>query len=283
MSPIEIEIDQGLLFLVVDHVGNNIHATVNATDIPLELNRFLFPQFRIRGKSSAQAELFGTLEQLQGNIQVHLNDFRVQEEALKKFSHLQGDLEVILGEKTSKIDANLMGLGDKPIIIHAELPATFSAFPTALNVDRDGDISAHFSAEGEIAHILQLMITDTTSITGRAIFDLGLAGSINSPNLQGTIEIINGSHESLETGAVFKDMHAVFRGNGKQLLLESLTALDPEIGSVSAKGYINLEVENHFPFDIEWNINNVNMIHLDYADARASGNLHHKGNSESSL
>lgn len=133
-------------------------------------------------------------------------------------------------------------------------------------------------AHGEIASILQLLFKDdNNAITGVAALTVETTQHKEGVQITGSIDVTDASYEFLSTGAVLKNIHAVFEGDDKQLILKQLSGSDGKEGLVTATGVLFFDPTTHFPFELSIDLKNTVIVHLDYARGIGSGFLTLKG------
>jgi hypothetical protein len=164
---------------------------------------------------------------------------------------------------------------------HRNVDGKFSIDASLSFDDPSTDWRAHISCDGEIAPILELLLdSDSNAISGMATLSAEVASKDENIGITATIDVVNASYELLRTGAVFKDIHAIFESDGKQLILKELNGIDGNGGIAKAEGSISLRAVDNYPFDLTINLDRVLGLHLDYARAQATGKLRLHGNTK---
>lgn len=281
LAPLTIEIGTGEIHGFFNLSEDRIKTTCQMHRIPLHvMNLLIFPAAKIEGLGSIDLSLYGSLDHLFGHVKTQLKEVRIQEDVFAKFPAMHANFEAELKENLFQSHGKIEGEGMHPVIVHAELPLHLSSSPFVITIDDQKPLKANIEAEGEIASILELLVTDTVSITGYAKTALKIAGSWNKPEIEGTLKIENGSYENLDTGAIFQKFSILIEGHQQELFLRELQATDGNCGWIKGSGKMLLDRSAHFPFEGELDIHNSTLVHLDYAQAAASGYLTFKGDAK---
>ena len=281
LAPIQLKVAEGTLNATANVTRNQIQAEVQTHDFPMQvLNLFAMPEAKIEGLASIDASLSGEFRHITGNIAAQFQDVRILEEVFAKFPPLQAQFLAKLNSDTFQGNGKIEGEGIYPLQIQANIPLQISLSPLVATLDPQKPLQATLDAEGEIASFLQLFVTDKVSVAGFAKAAFQLEGNWNKPLLNGTVSIVDGSYENLDTGAVFQNISLSIEGHNEDLLLKNLQASDGDRGSLKASGKMLLDYTLHFPFETQFEISHATLIHLDYAKADASGILHFNGNTK---
>lgn len=273
LSPLSINIGQGTLYTTVDYRFDQAHATTRFKEIPIEI--FYPPNFILpfTGILNGEAYLFGTPEELSGQMQMHLSQIKIQDDAFDQTPPFAANLTGNISKSGIACSVQLLGVTPKPVEMIAELPITFSLNPPSLNVDEKAPLSARLVAEGDIAPLLQLLVIETTTLTGKTSVTLNVTGTFENPHVSGTVAIANGTFESPNTGAFFHHLNARLEANDKTLVLQDFKAMDLNDGIVKGKGILELNREQGFPFTLNLNLTRIRLLNLDFVKSIASGDV----------
>lgn len=279
LSPLLLNIGKGTIYTTVDYKSDQAHTTTRVTHVPLEI--FYPPKFIIpfTGTLSGEAYLYGTPGKLTGQIQAHLSQVKILEEAFQQTSLIEASVSGTIGETHISCASKIIGVTAKPIEITAELPITASLNPPSIHVNETAPLTARIKAEGDIAPLLQLLVIDTSSLSGKTSVILAVSGSFNDPHVSGDIAITNGTFESSNTGAVYHHLNAHLEAHDKILILKEFTALDLSDGKVQGNGVLELKKELDFPFTLNVQLSGIRLLNLDFVKAMASGEVVFTGNS----
>ena len=276
LSPVIVQLGDGNLFASIDYTPQHMVLNWDVRQIPLQILRLINPNFLLTGSFNSEAKLYGDPSQLLGDMQFNLHEIKVDDTILK-MPTVEATFKTELQHGRLKASGNIFGIGTKPITLIGEIPFSLSLDPLIAVMDLEEPISAHVELQGEIAPILQLMIADTTSITGNAMSTLDVSGNLGNPQISGQIELRDGSFESLGSGAVLKNIYVKIQGEGHEFRIIEAHAEDGNEGTLQASGMVLLDPSQKFPFDFTYDFNKTTILHLDYAHAIASGKLNWKG------
>lgn len=258
----------------------NIAAQFKTNAFPSKLISLIYPELPLSGKTSFQGEINGTLHHPKGELQIQLHDLQVIEDVFASKPLISGDVFLHFDEKGVQIQSNLNGVGNTPLLVNGTLPYSFSLVPYQFEVNPDLPFQVSLKAEGELDPYLHLFYNDTTNLSAHAKISLQLSGKIDSPQIEGNIDLLNGTYESLSTGALYRDIQARLEGNGSKIILTHLYAVDNKQGHILATGQLLLNPAEKFPFDFQIIPSRIFIIDSDYIDISASGSLHLIGNTE---
>lgn len=283
LSPVFFTMGEGSLYSTLDFSPTSVHTTTRLRNIPLEAFFGRSASLPLAGSMNADAFLYGSPSKLLGQIQFKLSNVKVLEEAFAKLPGLQASFVVNLLDNAIESNAKISGVAETPIELDAQLPVTISLTPPSINVDHEKQLSSHIVANGEIAPLLQLFLTDTTILSGKTSVEVDITGTAEAPQIVGKASIDQGSFESPEFGSIFKNVQAKIEAAGKHLVLKEFTAADEKGGTVVGAGSMDLDFQKQFPFEISLQFVNARLLRLDYAKATASGNVVLKGNFKEGL
>lgn len=281
LSPVSLTIGQGSLYAAVDYKTDQAHATTRLHHVPLEIfypKKFILP---FTGTLSGEAYLFGTPGELTGKIQAQLAQIKILDDAFEHMPLFEATLSGTIETSHIAGSAQIAGVTPNPIEIQAELPIRTSLNPPSLHVDELAPISAHIKADGDIAPLLQLLVIETSSLSGKTSVALDITGTFKDPHVAGDIIVTNGAFESINTGAVFHHLNAHLQAHDKILVLNEFKALDLNDGVIQGNGVLDLKREEGFPFSLNLQLSKIRILNLDFVKAIASGEVVVTGNSHS--
>lgn len=276
LHPVSLTYDYIPFVFEGTHHPSYINYTLHGESIPLKWIAPLISQNAdfIEGKASITVSFYGPPNEPQGDISLILNDTKFTDHPIAKtLLPLQGDFKAHFEHNFLDINGEITGINHEPIRLKSRLPCFFSMDPWTFKIDHLHTFSVHIETEVEIADVMELVDDEEKSLTGLAHIALDVGYINDKPHVQGHMSIHNGSYENLDTGAVIKDVRAHFIGDGHKLLLTELKGVDTGSGKISGNGFIYLEPEKNFPFELNLKIHQAELLHLDYAHATGSGNL----------
>ncbi len=133
--------------------------------------------------------------------------------------------------------------------------------------------------------VFSAFLTNGDRINGVLTTDLGIHGTIEKPNLNGTLNINSGLYELSDYGTLIHDINLNMKAKGSDLVVTSLTAHDgnydsSEKGILTGKGSIHLKSWAVPYVDIGLDLKDFKIAQSDSFVGKASGSLYLKGEGE---
>ena len=282
LSGLHLQWGEGEIQADFDRTGKTISARFETNAVPSELFYFVAPDLALTGRASFQGYLQGSIDQPKGQLQVDLHNVQIVEEIFAQYPFLAGKLLMELDGEGIHLQSELTGIGRTPLLVSGSLPVQFSLNPYQLDVSQSLPFNLLVNAEGDLDPYLHLFIHDSTNLAGHAKIALSIGGKLQSPEVKGSIDLTEGSYESLNTGAFYHHIQAHLEGDGSKILLTEFSARDNKNGSLTATGTIALDPGKDFPFEFQIQPSRISFLDSDYASISASGPLSLSGNSKGS-
>jgi len=279
VTPIEIAVGDGDFYLDALATRTNLKSELRLEQFPAKfLSLFLPPELEMEGSVDLKMEMTGTHDDITGSMDLAIDDLELKDPTFKNFTTMQVNLHSVSEKGFFTFDGTVKEGGSTPFLAKGRMPLKFSLSPFQAVIDKEKPISVEMLVAGEVAPILDFFVTDTTNISGFAEINVTAQGTWERPEVDGKALISDGTFESLNTGAVFKDVEAIFMGDGEKLVLQKLQAKDGGDGKIVAKGLVTLDPKQKFPFELVVNLDRVVMIQQDYARVATSGEVAFLGN-----
>lgn len=281
LTPLHIKVGQGDLFARMDTTDAHLDGTVRANNIPLEIiSSALYPDLPATGTLTATGSIEGSPGDVEGRVKIHVNDALIHDRAFAKIPPMRGSLNCSLkgGTLYSSVDMRAGEL--EPLRGLCTIPARLALSPFHFDLNWFLPVHGHLDLEGDVTHLLQLVVANTTSVTGYVKGHLDLTGTLAKPKLRAHGNLIDGTFESLNTGAVMRNIQASVEAKEDLLSLKTLEATVGKSGKITASGKMLLDAEERFPFELMADITSAELIRLDYANATASGRIEFKGDAD---
>lgn len=278
MNSVHFRLGEGEFKTGLKLQNKHIEASCQGIQVPSELLHFVYPEAPLTGRASFEISLKGPLDQPNGSMKLWLHHIQITENIFAAYPSINGAMDIEIQHPDLSFEGVLYGIGKTPISAKGKLPLKLSLSPWMASIDKKAPFQVNLEAEGELDPYLHLFYNDSTNLAGDAKIALGLQGSLSAPQIQGAIDITNGSYESFKTGAIYKNIQARVEGDGTHLVLKHFSAQDIKHGSISATGSLVLDPVNHFPFEFQIQPTQIYILDSDYATMAASGMLQLKGN-----
>lgn len=154
-------------------------------------------------------------------------------------------------------------------VFNSEPPITFSI---PLLLDPEGipmpDMNGPFKADvvwlGEIAPLWQMLRMPDRDLSGLALLNLHMGGSLKSPTFDGKVYVTAGQFEDRELGVILYDIKLEAQAASHKKFHLVLTASDGAKGKVGIEGNINPSLES--AFNLRGRVEHLAPIHRDDLD-----------------
>lgn len=283
LSPFALKIGQGTIHASIKYGSGSTDMSVRVQKIPFDLLRLIYPSILVDGMVSADIELEQTQSGVTGHLQVDLRDLDLLQNSLS--GPVNASFGANLHADVLSCKGQIRGMGPLPIDFTASLPFGVALAPPALEIDRNKSIAAHLAMQGKIESILELFLpTTSTTLTGDTQVNVDISGTLALPEVNGTVDLVNGTFELLDIGAGVKNVvgHAVIVGS--QVTVNSLNAVGKDgSGKLIGTGTATLNPEQGFPFVLDFQLNKISFVPFDYANATGSGNIRFKGSTQGAV
>lgn len=274
----KIELSDAVFEGTLMKTNENLDLEFATTPIPTELFHFVAPEFPLTGRVSIAGSINSTLSSPEGKMQMLLHNTQFTEEIFTQKPFMEGAINLSFNNKGIALQSSISGIGTSPVTVDGTIPLIVSLDPVDIHLNPNIPFGINVRAEGELDPYLHLFYNDVTNISGQTKIALRLSGQMNDPHIEGSIDLFNGTYESLDTGAMYHDIQARFEGSGSKILLKDFIAHDNKSGSITASGEIQVDKEKDFPFMINVNPKQIYVMESDYANIAISGPLIITGN-----
>jgi len=198
-----------------------------------------------------------------GQIRITGRQISVQEEGLPLNPPIDVTLNGSFSEEGLNLQGQLEGGFGKPLTLQAQLPVHVSLADPGVEVDQQAPIDGQLDWEGELGPLVDLLPVGEQRLTGTGVIDLSVAGTLDNPQVGGTVTIRNGRYENLETATVIENLTATLEGSNQRLVIRELSGTDGQNGRLSGSGAIDLAADPAPTVDIK-------LTMTDFAVARRS-------------
>lgn len=245
--------------------------SLNLAEASADLARVseLVPGLGLGGAFVASGQIDGTLAQPAGRINFEASNVRAVDMAPDQSFSATG--AVALSSDAVRLNVTGEGLGGSPLSIEGRVGlASNGAGPPTVAPNAPINVSVDWN--GPLAPIVALAPLDDHRLTGAAIVDLEVSGTVANPLLNGAIRFDNGAYESLEFGTTLTFERIEVLASGREIELTPFTAKAGG-GGISASAKATLDPAAGFPFSLEANLANARLAARDDVTANASGDI----------
>ncbi|MGE5196509.1 MAG: translocation/assembly module TamB domain-containing protein [Anaerolineae bacterium] len=281
LEPCQVKLKDGLLFIEanLDKTAAKVH--FKGDHVPLDLLSLWYPSFSFNGTSSVEAYLDASKENIQGRLSFILDHTDLHQLGKTAPLKAKGSLQAHLNQKTLQVHADLLASHDQFLDWKATLPIDYTLFPLTLRIDDQRTLSSELTMEGNLEEIFDFVDMGSHRMAGLLSCHLFLSKTFLAPSISGTIELQKGSYDNFYTGTALKEIQAKLLASNDELKIQSLVATDGQSGSLNAHGQLFLKPKDKFPYFIQADLLNLNMLRFDRVTSKFSGPLQLKGTSES--
>lgn len=254
-----------------DAALENDRIDLNLKQATADLGRLVafVPDLPASGQISATGRVQGPLGRPEGRIEIVGRDLTVVEHQEQHVFGLEGALA--LGGGALKIDLTGVGLGGDPIRVAGTLGLAASAGgPPAPGPDSPLDLRIDWT--GPLGPVVALAPLDDHRLTGTGAVDLQIRGTVDRPDVQGSIVLADGRYEHLEFGTALAFARIEVLAKGQSVELTPFTAKAGD-GTLSASANALMDGAQGYPFTLEANLANARLAARDDVTADASGEL----------
>ena len=221
----------------------------------------------LRGRVTGRVSLRGAGDDLSGSANMTLADLRSVDAA--EGLAVDGTLDARLMDNTLQLTARAVDADTVQATAELTLPVEASAAPLRLAINRTRPMSGDVSLSGQIQPIWDIFLGGEQRLAGQVEGRATVAGSINDPQIRGTLDVRQGSFRDTVTGVRLNDLTLAARFDGESAAVETFTANDGSGGTVSGSGRMNLEQGSSSSFTLD--LSSFRLIDNEIATADASG------------
>jgi hypothetical protein len=242
--------------------------------IPTELVDFWMPSYQILGTFSGEGEIHTRQSDLFADITLKSEAFTIGGSKEGRVCPLIGELEIHSSQNHMRASGQIKSQGGgEPLSWNVEMPLQFNPKPFSLTIDTEKPVCGKASGSCDITPFFSPFLQEDRTVEGLVTLDATLAGTLAHPLFSGHIAWHEGKLDVLPTGGVFSGIELEGKFSDSRLHIQKLHATDESKGKVSALGYIELSGARHFPFALEIEASDMEVIRRDFASSRASGKI----------
>ncbi|MGI9493715.1 MAG: translocation/assembly module TamB domain-containing protein, partial [Geminicoccaceae bacterium] len=225
------------------------------------------------GTASADIDLGGTVDRPRIEAVVNLKD--VQTHQITDADLPPADIEFRADLKEGRLDTSLSatGLTEREITASAALPMTLSLRPFDLDLPEDGRIEGAAKATISLTRLGDLLALDGQILRGDVSADLTLAGTIETPLVEGSIGLENGAYENIFSGTELRDIQLEAIASSTRIAVDRLTAKTNDAGTIEGSGWIDLDPAADFPLSLSLSMDQAELLSRDDIEGTISGDI----------
>ena len=283
VSNFSIDVAAGHLDARIDLTKNTSLIKAKADDFPLEFITLPLPHISMEGLGSLDIDLVSWENNLQGSCNVSLKRAMLLQEKGSESLTTKGSLQVHLASNRAQVHGELKATDGQFFNFFTSAPILYSHFPFKVSIDPDKPLSGEVTAEGKLEDLFNFINIGAHRIEGWLCANLYLSKTLSNPLLEGELELQNGLYENYYTGTYLEKIKATARAHRKTISFYDLEANDHGGGSVQARGALELNPEEEFPFTITAQLDQLHLVSFDTMSGDFNGELTISGNSHGAL
>lgn len=224
----------------------------------------------LAGKVQAKLDLAGSPRAPVATLAVDVRQLALDPAAKAK---TDATLEAKLGNGRLDADLRASGLGSAPLAARATLPVTFGLRPFAFAMDQGASLTGGVVGPVDLGRAASFAALEGIQLQGVLQLAIDLAGSLDRPQVGGTLALAGGSVQDVTSGFVLRNMKLRVRGAGDRLLLEEFGGTDPTGGTLAGAGNVGLLPGGGMSFDVAVNANRARVLENELGTIVLSGEV----------
>ena len=179
-------------------------------------------------------------------------------------------LDASLGADGLGADGTIEGLADRPLTLQARVPLRLALQPFAFALPKDAALSARIDGPVDLERVAALAALDGQRLAGTVAVDLGVAGTLARPALDGSVRLPDGAIDDVTSGVALRRIGLDLVASGQTVRIERLTARDRYKGTLDGSGQVAL-VDGAPKVDVTLATEQLRVLDSDLGRAELSG------------
>ena len=279
LDNLDLNVAAGSLKGKVLLANQKVQAGIDVQRVPLTVVNMFSPQ-GLAGRLNGRLDISGNPKSPRVNSSWNISGLKSRLGDQGTIQPADVDLGVDMVEGRLSATARIKGWGPEPGQVRISLPAILSLQPFKFQTSAEGRLDGRLSARIDLGMLPHILALDDQVINGLIGLDFSLSGTLDRPQITGDARITEGRYENVRIGAILKDIQAHLTAEGPTVKLVELTATDGASGRLEASGGIVLEGKKKSPYQVRFELKEMNLIRQDLIDAGFSGWLAVEGDTE---
>lgn len=257
--------------------GSELDAEVTWRDLSPAL---LLPKLssEVSGLAQGQVVLRGTAEAPQLEAMLKVQDLRFQRSAASfDLAPAAVQAEMKVGDHRVVFRVEGSGWTEKPLLLEGELPVRWTARPWSLVFPRDEPGRGSLHGVFDLSRVERIVDLHGARVRGQLEGELNVAGTRDTPVVQGRVTVRHGSLDLPASGTSLRDIEVVLEGDERRLTVREATARDSGAGRLEASGHAVFDPERKFPLDLTLNLTQAELWRQGRSRAVINGELAVRG------
>ncbi|MDA0690429.1 MAG: translocation/assembly module TamB domain-containing protein [Nitrospinae bacterium] len=248
---------------------------------PLNIVNQLVPGLGVHGDLKGKAVFDGNFENPKGNLKFSVTQLKFDQATKQGLAPATVDLQGTWEKGLTKVDLNFTQPSVGEFKANGEIPLVMVNDPTGISIPAKAPLKG--SAKGQLGlDILNdILVASGNQIRGKVDLAVQAGGTIDAPQVAGTVKFLDGEFENLKLGTSLKSIEILTSFDRNQFILDSLSARTPKDGTIFAKGTIKKSGEDDFIADLKLNTKSAQLVAIDTITSQVTSDLHLLGSIKS--
>lgn len=268
LAPVDIAVDRGSVTAEGRLQGERLTASLRLEGFPAALAQIVKPDLKPEGRIGADLRLSGPLAAVEGMLTLRAEGLR----ATPDLPRISSEIRASLVGRRLTVDGQMTGMGDAPLVLKGELPLVLGLRPFAVDAPPDGPVNAALSGPVNLRRVLALVLPVDDQITGTAMIQAALTGTVAAPQASGSITLAGGRYVNVASEAVVTDLSLAIIAQGRNLALQGGGG-DGSGGTLALTGRVDLDPKANFPLSATLSMRDFRAARRDDARARLTADL----------
>lgn len=261
VSGLVIAADQGRVGLS-GTIGERLDLALDIRNLPLQIAEIAVPNLGIVGIVNGDASIKGEASNPTGAYDLRVAGLATPETRQAGLPPLTVTAKGRIADQRATIDADVAAGRFGTLKVSGHIP-----------LDMTDELSLRIAGRADLAVANAFLSVAGRRVTGAAIIDLSVAGTIGEPQVQGNVAVSGGSFVDSLQGIRLNDIAGRFAARGQTLTIESLSARTPNGGSLAAQGRVGIDPAAGMPADIRITASRAQLVSNETVDASADMDL----------
>lgn len=268
LAPAEIAVDRGSVTAEGRLEGDRVRASFRLDGFPAALVQIVKPDLKPEGRIGADLRLSGSLSAVEGALTLRADGLR----ATPDLPRISAEIRATLAGQRLNVDGQMTGMGDAPLVLRGDLPLVLGLRPFAVEAPPDGRVNATLSGPVNLRRVLALVLPVDDQITGTAMIQAGLTGTVAAPQAAGSVTLTGGRYVNVASEAVVTDLALAITAQGRNLVLQG-SGGDGSGGTLALTGRVDLDPKANLPLSATLSMRDFRAARRDDARARLTADL----------
>ncbi|WP_082483507.1 translocation/assembly module TamB domain-containing protein [Methylobacterium sp. Leaf87] len=242
--------------------GSRLDLKLGLRAVPLAMARIAAPSLALTGTLDGEADLRGTSQRPEGHYALTLSRLVTPETRKAGLPPIDAKASGALSDGRAGIEGRVSAGRGAEMTVSGSVPV---AAGEAIALKLRGTLEAALANS--------MLSVGGQRVTGRVALDAGVSGTLAAPRADGTATLTGGSFTDPLQGIRLTNIEGRVTGRGDTLVVERLTALTRNGGTLRADGRVALQPAAGFPGSLRLNAERAELVSSPLMTAVASLNL----------